>query len=108
MPRFSRAYPRIRPLLLVELRFREAERYSGQAAPPPIQVFICASVSGMAILAARRSETFVDFEKGFCRSSRVGLWVVGCSMQIGDGEYDQRNCKDRQYPDQRKVCPGVF
>jgi hypothetical protein len=63
---------------------------------------------GMAILAARRSENFVDFEKGFCGSGRVGLWVVGCSMQIRDGEYDQRNCKDREYPDQRKVCAGVF
>jgi hypothetical protein len=63
---------------------------------------------GMAILAARRSENFVDFEKGFCRSSRVGLWAGGSGMQIRYGEYDQRNCKDREYPDQRKVCAGVF
>jgi hypothetical protein len=63
---------------------------------------------GMAILAARRSENFVDFEKGFCRTRRVGLWVAGCSMQIRNGEDDQRNCKDREYPDQRKVCAGVF
>jgi hypothetical protein len=43
---------------------------------------------GMTILAARRSENFVYFQKRFCRSSGFGLCVSGRGVQVRDSDYD--------------------
>jgi hypothetical protein len=66
--------------------------------------------SGMASLAARRRENFVDFEKGFCGSSGVGRGMRWRSVRIRYGENDQDDSYDCEgnYPDQRKVCAGVL
>jgi hypothetical protein len=42
---------------------------------------------GMAILAAGRSENFVDFQKCFGRSSGIGLCISGRGVHVRDSDY---------------------
>jgi hypothetical protein len=61
--------------------------------------------SGMAILAARRSENFMHFQKRSGGSGGIGLCISGRGAQIGDRDYDQNDCQkgECRRPDQHKI-----